>query len=175
MNIEEESLDQDVFVALRTRGHSPTLEKIVVIFSRMGNWGLFWLGLSLFLWLIGMDLGRGMFVFLIPLIYSTLLVNYLIKQALKKKRPVSEDPELKPLVKVPSSYSSPSSHAAMSFAAAIGMTFYYAPLWAVFFGLAFLMAWSRVYVGVHYPSDVIAGTFVGLVWGTVMVVALIVL
>ncbi|GBE58503.1 putative undecaprenyl-diphosphatase YbjG [bacterium BMS3Abin01] len=170
---DEESLDYTMFVALRTRGHPRWLEKIVIIFSQSGSWGLFWLGLALVLWLAGVSFGRGVFFFLIPVIYTTLIVNYIIKSIGKRERPVSDDPRLQPLVGVPSSKSFPSSHAAMSFAAAVAMTFYYAPLWAMFFGLAFLMSWSRVYVGVHYPSDVIAGTFVGLLMGTFNVIMVI--
>lgn len=171
----EESLDREIFVALRTRGHNKYLEKVVIAFSRTGNWGLFWLGLAGLLWLAGMDLARGLFFFLIPVLYSTLLVNYLLKVAVKRERPLPDDPKLKPLVGVPSSMSFPSSHAAMSFAASVAMIFYYAPAWAAFIGLAFPMSWSRVYVGVHYPSDIIAGTFVGLAMGIANVTFFIVI
>lgn len=171
--IDKESLDYQLFVALRTKAHSAVIEKSVVVFTRMGNWGLFWLGFALLLWLLGLDLGRGMFIFLIPVVYLTLLANNIVKYYLKRERPMLDDPALKPLVHVPASTSFPSSHAAMSFAAAVAMTFYYAPFWAIFFGLAFMMSWSRVYVGVHFPSDVMAGTFVGLIMGTVCVFGVI--
>ncbi len=169
----EESLDYTLFVALRTRGHPRWLEKAIIIFSQSGSWGLFWLGLALVLWLTGVSFGRGVFFFLIPVIYTTLIVNYIIKSVLKRERPVSDDPRLQPLVGVPSSKSFPSSHAAMSFAAAVALTFYYPPLWAPYMALAFLMSWSRVYVGVHYPSDVLAGTFVGLGMGILNVILII--
>ena len=84
---------------------------------------------------------------------------------MKKERPALDDPALAPLVGVPSSKSFPSSHTAMSFAAACFFSYLHPQLWPLFFGLALLISWSRVYVGVHFPSDVLAGMAVGLVMG----------
>lgn len=156
---DRDGIDYRLFVALRTRCHPVWLEKAVAAFSTTGNYGIFWLALTLAFWVAGAP--RGMFIFLPAAMYLTLAVNYSVKVIMRRERPVHEEPRLKPLVGVPSSHSFPSSHAAMSFVAAGVMTFFAPAGWALFYGLALLMSWSRVYVGVHYPSDVVAGTAVG--------------
>lgn len=161
-------LDNSVFIALRTRVHPRPLELLVIVFSVTGNYGFFWLGLAAVFWLAGAVSVPGILVLMPLFLYPTLLVNFLIKVVLRRQRPRHEEAELRPLVGVPSSLSFPSSHAAMSFAAAIFMTYFLPGLWPLFFGLAIAMSWSRVYVGVHYPSDVLAGTVVGLAMGALI-------
>lgn len=156
--------DHRVFVALRTRVHPRILELPLAAFSITGNYGLFWLGFAAVFWLSGAQF-IGFFLFMPLVLYSTLLVNFIIKVIMRRERPRHAEEGLQPLVGVPSSMSFPSSHAAMSFASAVFMTYFYQSLWPLFFGLAFVMSWSRVYVGVHYPSDVLAGTVVGLIMG----------
>jgi undecaprenyl-diphosphatase len=98
-------------------------------------------------------------------VWGTLGVNYAVKQAVGRERPA--DLALDPLVPPPSSSSFPSSHAAMSTAAAITLCKVrprLAPLWVTMAGA---MAWSRAYAGVHHWSDVVAGVAVGAVTGTV--------
>lgn len=163
-------LDWRLFVALRTRCHSRFIELPVIIFSSTGNWGFFWVILAAALWLAGAADDRMLFQFTVILIYATLVFNYGIKVVLKRERPTFDDPRLAPLVGTPSSKSFPSSHSAMSFAAACAFTWYHPRFWPLFFGLALAMSWSRVYVGVHFPSDVVAGMAVGLAAGAVGVV-----
>jgi undecaprenyl-diphosphatase len=62
----------------------------------------------------------------------------------------------------PLTYSFPSGHAAGSFAAAATLAHVWAPGRAVFWGLAALIAFSRIYAGVHYPLDVLGGALLGL-------------
>jgi len=160
--------DSRLFIALRTKGHPRLLETLLKWYSRAGNYGLFWVGLAAAAWIAGAGSGRGMFIVTLMFVYPTLLVNFIVKLIVGRQRPVSDDPRLAPLVRVPSSPSFPSSHAAMSFAAAAAMTFYYSALAPVFYLLAFVMSWTRVYLGIHYPSDVIAGMATGfacsLIW-----------
>lgn len=157
--------DARIFRVLRTRGHLQPLEAILTVFSVTGNYGFFWLGLAAAFWLSGVEDGPGIIVTMPFYLYITLLLNFTVKVTLHRQRPKPDGELLAPLVKVPTSLSFPSSHAAMSFAAAIILTYFQTALWPLFFGLALVMSWSRVYVGVHYPSDVLAGTAVGLATG----------
>ncbi|MHB8859891.1 MAG: phosphatase PAP2 family protein [Thermoleophilia bacterium] len=160
----KESLDMRLFVALRTRFHFQPLEAFLTTLSISGNYGFFWVTLALVFWAGGDP--RGVLIMIPLMVWLTMIVNYGVKSVLRRERPVAAAGSgLEPLVKVPSSSSFPSAHAAMSFAAAIVFTYFHPPLWYLFFGLALIVSWTRVYVGVHYPSDVLAGTAVGVTMG----------
>jgi undecaprenyl-diphosphatase len=92
----------------------------------------------------------------------TQLVNTAVKGVFRRRRPALE--ELPALVKVPTSLSFPSAHSSTSFAAARAYSgaLPSAPLYVA----AALMALSRVYVGVHYPSDIAVGAGLGLAIGS---------
>ena len=91
-----------------------------------------------------------------------------LKQLSGRPRPFLVDPTPKPLLATPLDLSLPSGHAATSFAAATVLTLAHPRAGVPLFALAALIAWSRVYVGVHYPFDVLAGALlgvgVGLLW-----------
>jgi undecaprenyl-diphosphatase len=67
------------------------------------------------------------------------------------------------------SQSFPSSHATNIFAAALFLTYYFRRWWPFFYTLAFLVAYSRIYLGVHYPTDTIFGAIVGTLCGLLAV------
>jgi undecaprenyl-diphosphatase len=124
-------------------------------YTRAGDYGLLWVALGL---------GCGRPVRVAATVWGTLGVNFAVKQAVRRERPPG--PIADALVPAPSSSSFPSSHAAMSAAAAIALCRArprLAPLWVA---MAAAMAWSRAYAGVHHASDVVAGVAVGAVTGT---------
>lgn len=85
-----------------------------------------------------------------------------VKAAVGRARPSAVHAYPKPLVHAPLTGSFPSGHAATAFACATTLTFFL-PRWApAFFVLAAAIAWSRVYNGVHYPLDVLAGALLGV-------------
>jgi membrane-associated phospholipid phosphatase len=152
------ALDLRLLRLLRTRGHTPVVETALVRLAQAGENGLLWNAIAT----VGGTLSgrrRDDYVRAIEIVLVTLLVNTVVKQTVRRARPVLEE-ELPALTPVLSGRSYPSAHASTSFAgaralAAAGLPG--GPLRAV----AAAMALSRPYLGVHYPSDVVAGAMLG--------------
>jgi undecaprenyl-diphosphatase len=88
-------------------------------------------------------------------------IDGLLKRAFERPRPPLVDPAVHPLVSVPHSYSMPSGHAATAFAAAVAVGLVHPRTRRPLLGLAALVAISRVWLGVHYLTDVLAGAALG--------------
>lgn len=96
------------------------------------------------------------------------LLSTLIKLSVDRERPASVVLDPKPLMDIPSTSSFPSGHACTSFACAYVLARLVPRLAVPAFVLAGLIAFSRVYVGVHYPLDVLAGAVLGVVVATAL-------
>lgn len=104
--------------------------------------------------------------------WLTDLLTLGIKLAVGRPRPFEVLPEADPLIVATVGASFPSGHASMSAAAAIVLASLAPRLAPLFALLAVFVTLSRVYVGVHYPLDVLAGAAVGAVVGTAVVLGL---
>jgi decaprenylphosphoryl-5-phosphoribose phosphatase len=153
---------------LRTRGHSPGVEKLMRVLGKAGNNGMIWVVLCLIVLAATDSNGESWFIcaLVAPVAIS---LNYLVKLMVKRPRPVLEG--LPPLGGAPSSLSFPSAHATSSFAVATAMT-RVDPLGAIAFVLAFALALGRPYLGMHYPSDVLAGALLGVALGLLVPLSL---
>jgi undecaprenyl-diphosphatase len=152
------SLDQSLLIAARTRAHTPALERVVAVYSRAGEHGACWLTLAG----IGAALdrrpgARARWLRGARIVLAAYGLNFAVKVAVNRHRPQLEG--LPPLTPTVSRLSFPSAHCTTSFAAAraFGDLAPPAPLYAA----AVLFALSRPYLGVHYPSDVLAGGLLG--------------
>ena len=130
-------------------------------YSRLGEHGMLWFGLGGAGVLLDGD-RRGRWARATGVVAGAYVVSTSIKLAIGRKRPVVED--LPHLMATPTGLSFPSSHSTSSFAAAraFGTLLPSSPLYLA----ASAMAFSRLYLGVHYPSDIAAGVALGSVLGT---------
>ena len=94
---------------------------------------------------------------------TTSFLNALFKYAVQRDRPPTVILDPKPLMEVPTTSSFPSGHTSTSFACAYVISRLAPRLTIPVFVLAALIGFSRVYVGVHYPLDVVAGAIFGLI------------
>ncbi|HEX7293627.1 MAG TPA: phosphatase PAP2 family protein [Solirubrobacterales bacterium] len=147
--------------AMRTRGHSPALERLAQALGKAGNNGAVWFGLGLVLALVD-SANRESWLICAALGPVAIGLNYAVKLLVRRPRPVLEG--LPPLGGAPSSLSFPSAHATSAFAVATAMT-RVEPLGALAFVLAIALALGRPYLGMHYPSDVLAGALIGVALG----------
>jgi membrane-associated phospholipid phosphatase len=149
---------------MRTRGHSPGLEAAAKALGKAGNNGVVWVVLGLLL--AGLDPGRRE-AWLICAALGPLSIglNYGIKLLVRRPRPVLEG--LPPLGGAPSSLSFPSAHALSSFAVATAMVRVDAAM-AMALVVATAISLGRPYLGMHYPSDVLAGALLGVLLGLIV-------
>ena len=156
--------DEKLLRAMRTRGHSPLLEKAAKRLGKAGNNGAVWVGVGVVLAVLDSS-NREAWLICAVLGPVAIGLNYLVKLVVKRPRPVLEG--LPPLGGAPSSLSFPSAHATSSFAVATAMA-RVEPLGALAFVLALALALGRPYLGMHYPSDVLAGAVLGVALGLIV-------
>lgn len=147
----------------------PIVDDVMLFITKLGDKGIIWIVLGV-IFLIPRKTRRAAILSLVALACAHLLCNEVLKEYVARIRPYEVVEGLSILIAKPSDYSFPSGHAMCSFAAAI-VYFRHQPrrLGVPMLVLAILIAASRLYIGVHYPSDVIIGAFLGTIIAVVFI------
>jgi len=146
-----------------SRSHLPFVGKAMIPLTTSANNSKLWIGLAALLAASGGRFEkRASMRGLLAVSATSLVANVPIKLLVRRKRPMSNlIPKPRRLTRVPASYSFPSGHAASAAAFATGAGLESPALAAPLGVLAAAVGYSRVYTGVHYPGDVLAGAVIG--------------
>lgn len=142
--------------------HNPVLDQIMAVLSTLGNAGIFWILLGLIL-LIPKKYRRCGLQMIVAMAITFVIGNLIIKNLVARDRPCWIDPSIPLLVTNPTDYSFPSGHSMNGFAAAVTLWCNDWRLGIPAVILATLIAFSRLYNFVHFPTDVLAGIVIGTV------------
>jgi membrane-associated phospholipid phosphatase len=155
------NLDERLLLVARTTAHTPRAEREVARFSRLGEHAGVWLAIGA----VGQALDarqRPGWRRATATVAGVYALNTAIKLAVRRPRP--QLPGLPQLTSTPTQFSFPSAHASTSFAGALAYSRLGAPALPLY-TLAVGLSISRLYLGVHFPSDVIAGAVLGTAVG----------
>lgn len=159
MKIEIRILDW--LQSLRT----PAADGFMTFVTHLGDSGMIWILLTAVLLLISAKRKSGMRL-AAALLLDLLLCNLILKNAFGRLRPFEVNPGILLLIPAPQDFSFPSGHTAASFAAVSALFFAGEKwLWKGALVLAVLIAVSRMYLYVHFPTDILGGMAVGLFCG----------
>lgn len=154
------NIDLNVLKAIHGLVQNPFFDKIMPYITSLGNSGLIWIAVSVILICIKKYRKTGILC-LSALLLTTILGEGIIKHLVQRQRPYNHIDSLNLLISEPVTYSFPSGHTGSSFAAATVLSCRIHELTPWVFFLAVLIAFSRLYLMVHYPTDVLAGAVLG--------------
>ena len=156
------NLDGGFLLFLQESVRNPILDNIMIFITSLGNGGMIWIAATIVL-LIPKKTRKAGIMSAVALLGSLIINNNIVKNIVQRPRPFVTFADLQIIIPTPSEFSFPSGHTSSSFAAA-AVFYRHLPkklgLPAVI--LAGLIGFSRLYVGVHYPTDVIAGVLMGI-------------
>ena len=149
---------------IQTHFRCEALDTALTFISRLGDHGEIWIVLAAVLLVVRSCRRQGAAVSC-ALILDLVACNILLKTLINRGRPFLLHPELPLLVPPPGDASFPSGHTAASFAVVFALKGCGSPLWKPALALAAAMAFSRLYLYVHWPSDVLGGILLGAAAG----------
>jgi undecaprenyl-diphosphatase len=157
-------VDAFAFVQINQIPHTRLLDRFMTRLSWVMTGGAGWLLYLLLATLVDRQRGWKATRAVVPALWlATATVEHPIKKWFRRRRPFLSLIEAIIVGRKPGSYSFPSGHSAAAFAGALLLAREYPGSARRFFGLAMLVPFSRIYLGAHYPGDVLSGSLLGTV------------
>lgn len=157
------NIDREILLFIQEFFRYDFLNPIMKFITTLGNGGAIWILLSLCLCINKKTRKIGI-VSLCSLAFCFMINNIILKNLVLRIRPYDQFPEIIRLVQKPHDYSFPSGHTCSSFAAACIYYRYFDKKYGIAaLVLAALIGFSRLYVGVHFPTDVLVGMMIGII------------
>ena len=156
-------LDGAILLWIQDAVRTPALDAFMSRFTMLGDHGYLWIAVTLLLLIIPKTRKVGLMCF-VALVLMVIFNNMLIKNIVDRPRPYTQIPDLRLLVKEADDASFPSGHSCSAFAVAV-VCLKKLPkkIGVPLVILAAAIALSRLYVGIHYPTDVLVGSVLGII------------
>lgn len=136
-------------------------DKIMMFFSLLGNGGKLWISAAVVM-LFFKNWRKAGVAMLVALAIGFLITNVTVKPLVARMRPFDKYSGFNLIIPPPTDFSFPSGHTCSSFAAAVALMFYKRKTGIAAVVVACITAFSRMYLLVHYPTDIFAGLIIGV-------------
>ena len=154
------SADRAILLFLQNFVRMPALNAVMIFLTKLGDKGAVWLAFGIALCFVKKYRKSGIYI-VSSIAFCFIINNLILKNLVMRPRPYDEIPALVPLVPKLFDSSFPSGHSCASFAAAYAISHEFRGYGILSYIPAVLISLSRLYVGVHYPTDVIVGALTG--------------
>lgn len=136
------------------------LDWFMILVTRLGDKGFLWMVIAICFLLFRKTRNCGILM-IVSMALCFLFGNLVLKNLFARERPFMYAPEIILKISAPKDYSFPSGHTMNSFSAASVIYFHYKKIGMIAMGMAMLIAFSRMYLFVHFPTDILGGILVG--------------
>lgn len=154
-------IDESILFFIQEHIKNPALNQLMILFTKLGNAGLLWIIIA-FILLCLKPYKRCGIALLCAIPISILICDDFLKPIFGRVRPNIKFQEIPILISIRNSPSFPSGHTTMGFAAATTMFHYHKKLGIIGYLLAAIIGFSRLYLFVHYPTDILGGILLGI-------------
>lgn len=137
------------------------MDYFMISITKLGDFGFIWILLCFLLYIQGSL--HLTFLLVSSLITETILCNLFLKPFVARIRPFNRNKSVYLLISEPHDYSFPSGHTAASFACVTVLFLTHSVIWKYALLISILISFSRLYLYVHYPTDILAGMFIGII------------